>query len=180
LTATRKGKARPAGPAECLELADFCRQLKQLPAAAVQFYTEAFAAEPKLAADLQAAHRYRAAQSAALAGCGQGKDAAGLGAAKRAQLRGQSLEWLQADLALWTKQRETGRPQADQAALARMHEWGSEPSLAGVRDAPGLAGLPAVERRRWQAFWADVAAARTKGPKAQEPPASRSPRRPEK
>jgi hypothetical protein len=53
-----------------------------------------------------------------------------------------------------------------------MQEWVSEPSLAGVREALGLAGLPAEERRLWQAFWADVAAARTKDLKAPEPPAS--------
>jgi len=57
-----------------------------------------FSADPKLAADLQAAHRYHAAQCAALAGCGKGQEAAGQSAAERARLRGQALEWLRADL----------------------------------------------------------------------------------
>jgi hypothetical protein len=48
-----------------------------------------------------------------------------------------------------------------------------------VRDAAGLAELPAEERRLWQALWADVVAARTKDVKAQEPPASQPARRPE-
>ena len=43
--------------------------------AAARFYEEAFAAQPKLADDLGAAHRYNAACAAALAGCGQSKDA---------------------------------------------------------------------------------------------------------
>jgi hypothetical protein len=146
----------------------------------VRFYTEAFTAEPKRAADLAAGHRYRAALSAALAGCGQGQDTAGLSAAQRARLRRQALTWLRADLASWTKQLETGSPQARQAARARMQAWRSDRSLAGVRDAPGLAGLPAEERRRWQAFWADVAAARTKGRPAPKPPASRPTPRPKK
>jgi serine/threonine protein kinase/Flp pilus assembly protein TadD len=167
LAAIRKGNARPAGPAECLELADFCRDPKQVPATAVRFYTEAFKAEPKLAADLQATHRYHAAVSAALAGCGQDQVAAGLSEKERARLRNQALEWLRADLALWTKQLETGSPKARQAVTDRMQEWQSDRSLAGVRDAPGLAALPAEERRLWQAFWADVAATRGKGRKTQ-------------
>jgi len=180
LTATRQSKAQPAGPAECLELADFCRQRKQLPATAVRFYTEAFTAEPKLAADLQAAHRYRAAQSAALAGCGQGQDAAGLDAAERARLRRQALDWLRADLTLCTTELKTASPQTRQAVAARMQQWQSEPSLAGVRDAPGLAGLPAEERSLWQAFWADVTAARTRAGEAQKQPARQPPQHPEK
>jgi tetratricopeptide (TPR) repeat protein/tRNA A-37 threonylcarbamoyl transferase component Bud32 len=160
LTATRLGKAKPAGPAECVELADFCREQKQSPAAALRFYTEAFTAQPKLAADLQVGHRYHAAQAAASAGCGQGQDGAGLDAPERARLRGQALEWLRADLTLCTTELKTANSQARQAFATRMKEWLSEPSLAGVRDAAGLAALPADERSRWQALWADVAAAR--------------------
>ena len=85
LAATSKGKARPASAAQCLALADFCRIWKQRPAAAVRFYTEAFTAEPKLAGDFQTAHRCHAARAAALAGCGKGKDAAGLDAKERAR-----------------------------------------------------------------------------------------------
>jgi serine/threonine protein kinase/Tfp pilus assembly protein PilF len=163
LEAIRKSKARPAGPGECLELADFCRSLKQRPAAAVRFYTEAFTAQPKLAADLQAGHRYRAAQTAVLAGCCNGQDVSRLSAAERARLRGQALEWLRADLASWTKRLETGDLKARQAVAVRIQEWLDDRILAGMRDAPGLSELPAEERRLWQAFWADVAAARTKG-----------------
>jgi serine/threonine protein kinase/Flp pilus assembly protein TadD len=160
LAATRKGEARPAGPAECVALAEFCLWEKRCPAAAVHFFTEAFTAQPKLASDPPTSNRSHAALAAALAGCGQGKDTAGLSAGERARLRRQGLEWLRADLAFWLKHRETGSQQARQTALVRMQEWLSEPKLAGVRDAPGLTKLPAEERRQWQAFWADVTAAR--------------------
>jgi tetratricopeptide (TPR) repeat protein/serine/threonine protein kinase len=166
LTATQAGKAQPAGTAETVELADFCRDLKHSPAAAVRFYTEALTAEPKLAADLQAGHRYRAAQAAAQAGCGQGHDTTGLDAAERARLRSQALEWLRADLALWTAELKTASPQA---VADRMQQWLSEPRLAGVRDKSGLAEVPAEERSRWQALWADVAALRTRAGAAQKP-----------
>jgi serine/threonine-protein kinase len=158
--AIRMGEARPAGPAEYLELADFCRDLKQCPATAVRFYGQAFNAEPKLATDLPAGNRYHAALAAICAGCGQGNDAAGLSVAARAQLRQQALDWLHADLTFWSKQRETETSEARQTTSARMQEWLSEPNLAGVRDPPGLAELPAKERHQWQALWVEVTTAR--------------------
>jgi hypothetical protein len=39
-----------------------------------------------------------------LGGCGPGSDADKLGAAERARLRKQALDWLRADLTYWTKQ----------------------------------------------------------------------------
>ena len=71
------------------------------PVAAVQFYTQAFAAHPKLADDLRYCNRYNAACSAAVAGCGQGQDAATLDEAERARLRQQALKWLREDLTAW-------------------------------------------------------------------------------
>src|SRR5262249_49539320 len=54
------GGAPPADAAEMLALARLCVQYKKLHAAAVRFYRDAFAAEPKLADDPRAAHRYDA------------------------------------------------------------------------------------------------------------------------
>jgi tetratricopeptide (TPR) repeat protein len=179
LAATLQGKARPAGAAECVELADFCADRKR-PATAVRFFTEAFTSEPKLAADFRAGHRSRAATAAAQAGCGQGEAVAGLDAAERPRLRRQALEWLQADRALWTNQMKAGSPPARQTVATRMQEWLSDGNLAGVRDAPALRGLPAEERLLWQAFWADVAAVQTWAREAQEPPTSRPVPRPGK
>jgi tetratricopeptide (TPR) repeat protein len=180
LAAISKGKARPAGPTECLELADFCRFPKQVPATAVRFCTEAFTTEPKLAADFQAGHRYRAALAAALAGCGWGQDAAGLDAAERARLRRQALEWLRADLDLWTRELEKGNAQTGQTVAARMQQWLSEPSLADVRDPSGLTELPAEERSLWQAFWADVTALRMRAGPARKQPESQPAPQPDK
>src|SRR5262249_34945560 len=97
-----KGSARPVDAAERALLGWLCQQpYKQLNAAAPRFYLEAFAAEPKLADDLGAGHRYNAACAAALAGCGQGKDADKLDEPERAHLRRQALTWLKAELTAW-------------------------------------------------------------------------------
>src|SRR5262249_3925379 len=95
-----EGKTPVASVAERIELAGLC-SLKGLHHAAVRFYEDAFAAEPKLADDLDAGHRYNAACAAALAGCGQGKDAGHLDDKERARLRRRALDWLRADLDAW-------------------------------------------------------------------------------
>src|SRR5262249_59110865 len=87
-----------AGPTDRIDLAGQCTG-KRLHRAAVRFYEEAFAAQPKLADDLDAAHRYNAACAAALAGCGAGQDADQLDDKERAGLRRQALDWPRADLA---------------------------------------------------------------------------------
>jgi len=73
LPAILKGDAQPAENQERLQLADLCVKYKKRDVAAVGFFTDAFAADPKLADDLRLQHRYNAACSAALAGTGQGK-----------------------------------------------------------------------------------------------------------
>jgi serine/threonine-protein kinase len=153
LAAIGKGKARPAGPAECLELAYFCRFAKQCPAAAVRFFTEAFTAQPKLAADLQAAHRYRAAQSAAQAGFGQGNDASNLTDSQRRALRRQALTWLRAELAARLPPRQPGTlPQAVKEVL----DWQTDPALACLREGEALKQVGAEERQACQRLWSDI------------------------
>jgi hypothetical protein len=56
-------------------------------AAAARFFDEAFAAQSSLADDLSSQHRYNAACAAALAGCGQGKDADDLSEQEHARWR---------------------------------------------------------------------------------------------
>ncbi len=115
---------------------------------ATGLYAAAFAADPKLADDLKAGHRYNAACFASLAAAGQGEDAAKLDDAERTRLRKQALEWLRADLALCTKQLETGKP-ADRAEVQQtVRHWQKDTDLAGIRDAAALAKLPAENRRR--------------------------------
>jgi tetratricopeptide (TPR) repeat protein len=142
-----RGEAQPTGAAEQLELAELC-EIKKLYAAAVRFYAEFFVAQPKL--DVRADYRYNAACAAALAGCGQGNDAAQLDAAERARLRKQALNWLKADLAAWSQI-------LDRAAMQKtLRHWQQDADFAGVRG-DALAKLPeAAERLAWQQLWADV------------------------
>jgi tetratricopeptide (TPR) repeat protein len=114
------------------------------------FYADAFAAEPKLADDLRAYHRYNAACCAALAAA---RDADGPrpDARERARLRGQALGWLRADLVAWAKA-------TDRALVRRtLAHWQQDADLAGVRGQEALAALPAGERAEWERLWADVA-----------------------
>src|SRR5262249_50925331 len=105
LSAVRRGEAQPADAAERINLALLCgADYKRLYATAARFYAEAFDRDPKLADDLRNQHRYNAACAAALAGCGQGKDADKLDDRERARLRKQALDWLRADLAHWAQQ----------------------------------------------------------------------------
>jgi serine/threonine protein kinase/tetratricopeptide (TPR) repeat protein len=135
--------------------------------AAARFYTEAFAADPKLADTLRLAYRYNAACAAAQAGCRQGEDARTLDDKERAHLRGQALNWLRADLESWLKHLAK-EPDKGRALIQRtMHHWQQDVDFAGVRGAEALARLPEPERRPWQQLWDDVEslARRTAQPK---------------
>jgi serine/threonine-protein kinase len=159
LPAVLRGEDRPAGPSEQLEFARLCQQPYQRRyAASARFYSDAFAAQPKLADDLRQQDRYSAACAAALAGCGMGKDAAGLDGNEKARLRTQALTWLQEDLALRAKQLRGGKPPERAAAVGALKHWQEDTDLAGVRDSAALAGLPHAERGRWCKLWADAAA----------------------
>jgi serine/threonine-protein kinase len=155
------GEDKPASAGECLGVVILCRH-KRLHAAAVRFYANAFAAAPKLADDLKAGLRYAASGSAARAAAGQGEDAARLDDKEKTRLRQQALAWLRADLALWTRQQESGNP-ADRAAVQQaLRHWQQDADLAGIRDATALAKLPADEQKAFTQLWADVAELRKK------------------
>ena len=155
LQAITRGQARPAGAAECIELARLCC-LRNLHATAVRFFTQAFAADPKLADNQAVSYRYRAACAAAQAGCGQDEGAARPDEVGRSRLRRQALEWLRADLARRAS-RLPAAPQDRAVLVAVLRRWQNDPALAGVRDASALAKLPSAERARWQKLWADIA-----------------------
>jgi len=72
------------------------------------------------------------------------------------KLRQQALDWLKAELATWTKLLESGPPQARQAIVQTLDHSKQDTDLAGVRDADGLAKLPADEQKAWRALWADA------------------------
>ncbi|MFO0842677.1 MAG: tetratricopeptide repeat protein [Gemmataceae bacterium] len=151
------GKAKPKDVQERLGLAEFCAIVSKRYAASARFYEGAFAADPKLANDIDAGYRYAAACAAALAGCGRGEDARDLDPKDRARLRERALGWLRADLDFvrWVQGFEPGK--ADPATGEKMRDWQRDSDFAGVRAKAALAGLPQAERQRWQKLWADVA-----------------------
>jgi hypothetical protein len=178
-TAVLRGEDHPADAAECLEFARLATD-RRLHSAAARLYTDALAADPQLADDREAQHRYSAARAAALAAAGRGTDDPPPGQAARAALRKQALDWLRAELASLSSRVESGPPQARPVVMQTLLDWQLEPDLAGVRARDALARLPAAERAAWQALWADVDAlprraptggARVPGPSAGELPA---------
>jgi len=131
-------------------------EFQGLHGAAARLYTEAFAAEPKLAEDVLAATRYHAARAAALAGCGQGKDAEHLPDQERALRRRQALDWLRQDLT-WCGQRlDDDNAQINARIRQGLQFWWGDPDLSGVRAKDALARLPDEERERWERLWSDV------------------------
>src|SRR5262249_5887295 len=127
LPAFLQGKHQPRDNDERVALLGAC-QSQGLRCAAVRLYADAFAADPKLADDLPAGHRYRAALFAALAAAGQGKDARNLEDQEKVALRRQALDWLRADLAAWARA-------TDRTPVPRtLKRWRQDADLAGVRD----------------------------------------------
>jgi serine/threonine-protein kinase len=142
---------------EGLALAQMC-QRKRLHAAAVRFSAGAFAADPRLAFNVQAQYRYSAACSAALAAAGQGEDAAKLDDAAKARLRSQALDWLKADLAVYTRLLDAGRPEARPFLVRTLSQWKQNRDLAGIRDQAALTRLPEQEQKAFTLLWTNVAA----------------------
>ena len=134
--AFRKGSYTPPSNEERLGLVEWCR-VQELHCTSTRLYGEAFAADPTLADNLEAEHRYSAACSAALAAAGKGADAAGLDDQERDRLRKQALDWLQAELAALhhaTSRRQARRPScggADKADVAKRIR--TSPASATVR-----------------------------------------------
>jgi serine/threonine protein kinase/Flp pilus assembly protein TadD len=166
LPAILSGKAKADNPAEQLALANVCEApFKRLYAAAAQFYIDAFTAQPQLADDLNAQHRYNAACAAARAGCGRGEDADKLDAKERARLRQQALDWLRADLKAYRQAMDKSAGKAGPMIAQRMRHWLQDSDFACLRGTESLAKLPEVERKDWQKLWEEVEALRQRAAK---------------
>jgi Flp pilus assembly protein TadD len=153
-----KGEVEPADVGERLALAHICQlPRKSLYAAAARFYADAFSAQAELADDLQHELRYDAACAAALAGCGQGKDAKDLPDKVCLGLRRQALVWLRADLAAYRRLLDHEPGKAGPAVRERLQRWQQDTDFAGVRGPEALDKLSQAERDQWQQLWADVA-----------------------
>jgi serine/threonine-protein kinase len=155
LPAVLQGVDRPAHAAEGANFGQLA-YLKAHYGAATRLYADAFAADPRLADDLDMAHRYEAACSAALTGSGQGKAGLASDEAARAKLRRQALDWLKAALVLRKRQLESGKPEIRADVSQTLTYWKAVRDLAGVRDPEALAKFPDEEQRAWRTLWAEV------------------------
>jgi serine/threonine-protein kinase len=155
LPAVLGGSAEPADNAERLAFAQMAYDAKRY-AGAARLWSQALEADPKLAADRQAQHRYNAACAAALAASGQGVDDPPLDEATKVKLRAQALGWLRSELAAWSKLVESGPPQARAFVAQTLEHWEKDADLAGVRGPDALGKLPEAERDAWRALWGEV------------------------
>jgi tetratricopeptide (TPR) repeat protein len=174
-----QGNYQPQDNDERIALLGIC-QARGLYRAAARLYSDAFAADPRLADSMtaerhhfairaygdpsdpirafNAACRYLAARCAALAGCGLGKDGNKLNEAERTRWRKQAREWLQVDLAMWAVKLDSDSPTERNLAKRMLTQWQAEPDLSGVRDPRTLDDLSADEREECLALWHEVRA----------------------
>jgi tetratricopeptide (TPR) repeat protein len=151
------GKTQPRNAREQMELAWLYRRHKRaLYGRATDLYSDAFAADPKLAGNLSTSEWYGAACAAALAGCGQGKDQPRPNEAQRRAWRKQALGWLRGGLALGAKALDGGVAEARVTVQQMLQHWQHNPDLAGVRGEAAIAKLPEAERDGWRMLWTDV------------------------
>jgi serine/threonine protein kinase/tetratricopeptide (TPR) repeat protein len=157
LSAILSGRQKPADMTERIDLAEFCiLPCKKCYVAACHFYEEAFAGQPDPGSGQPYPRRYHAAWAAALAGCGQGKDADQTDGRQRAHLRQLAREWLHAILALDRRMLEKEPDKACPFVAQHMQYLQQDKDFAGVRG-QALAPLPEAERAAWQQLWAGVA-----------------------
>jgi serine/threonine-protein kinase len=157
LPAILRGQEQPDSAGESLDVAMMCTH-KKMHAAAVRFFAAAFTADARLADDLEAGHRYKAACAAVLAAAWQGEDAAKLNERERARLRQQALDWLRADLAQQSKRLESGTRVGRRVVRQQLRPWPKDSDLTSIRDKEALDKLLAEERKAFTQLWADVAA----------------------
>jgi tetratricopeptide (TPR) repeat protein len=157
LPAVIRGDDKPKDATEGIELADVAYKTKQFGPSA-RLYAESFQADPKLAEDMKVGNRYNAACAAALAGAGHGNTKPPLDEKEKTRWRKQALDWLRADLSHWTKQAETGKPEARAQVSETLRHWKADTDLAGIRDETAIKALPDDEQTSCRALWADVEA----------------------
>jgi serine/threonine-protein kinase len=146
-----KGREQPEAP----EWAEYAA-VHGRPALAARLYGAVLTAIPARGDDRKSGIRLRAARAAALAGCGKGDDDPRPDEAARAGLRKHAMEWLRAELNLWTKNLDSGTEAARGEVREALLRWKADPDLAGLRDPEALAKLPADEQSACRKLWADV------------------------
>ena len=156
LRAFLDGQYQPQDNDERLALLGVCQATNRSLALA-RLYADIFRADPHLAEDLSARHRYNAARAAAQVGCGLSKDSAGLGELERKQWREQARAWLRADLAAWGKLLDGGPTKKARDQVRRsVPSWRFDSALSGLREGTALEKLSADERKDCLALWHEV------------------------
>jgi WD40 repeat protein/tetratricopeptide (TPR) repeat protein/tRNA A-37 threonylcarbamoyl transferase component Bud32 len=149
------GRAEPANPAEAVEFANLCtRPLVRRYTVAVRLLQRAFATDAMLENEIGALHRYDGARAAALAAAGHDVAAPAPVVEEWAYFTEVAHRWLHADLAHWSRQAKD--PKNRPLVHKTLAGWKQDADLVAVRDGPWLAAMPANDRSRWQALWAEV------------------------
>jgi serine/threonine-protein kinase len=157
LPAVCSGQSAPASAAECLEFVSLCRHpARRFHATAARLSADAFAAEPRLADDLNRQDRYNAARSAALAASGQAEDAQLVPDKLALALRRQALAYLRAELALYTELAQRDDPRLREGLRLRLAHWRANANLASLREPAALARLDEDECVAWRQLWTAV------------------------
>jgi serine/threonine-protein kinase len=152
LPAFLEKKIQPADAAEQFALADLCQRYKKRYAAAVRFYSDAFAA----GAALTSQRAYHAGCAAVLAASGKGEDDAKIDAKEKGRLHQQARAWLHDALKSQTERLEDADAKTRKAVQQTLQHWQQDADLASVRDLKALTQLSQTERVAWQQFWAEV------------------------
>jgi serine/threonine-protein kinase len=139
------------------EVAELCL-IRRYPAVAAQLLAKSLAERPPISSEWKAGRRYNAACAAALAGCGKGQDAPPLDDQTRTQWRKQALNWLRADLGMWSEQLASNSAATRRTLRLTLRHWQQDPDLAGLRDPSALASLPTSDQKACEAVWSDVTA----------------------
>jgi tetratricopeptide (TPR) repeat protein len=147
-----RGHEKPADPAEALEFAADCYRSKRY-ATCATLAAAALETDPKLALNMDCAHRYNAACAAALAAAGKGIDQQAPDERMKIRWRKQALLWLTADLAHWSEEAHSATSERSATAIKALEHWKADPGLAGVRGEAALRALPADEREGWKRLW---------------------------
>ncbi|HEY2587813.1 MAG TPA: tetratricopeptide repeat protein, partial [Tepidisphaeraceae bacterium] len=143
------GQYEPQDDMERLAMCGEC-QFRELHAARARLLRQVIGAHPELATQLRAF----AVISAALAGCGEGRDIPALDDTEREHWRSQARDWVREELTVATPGDAEPAEPATAAARAALAAWLAAPELARVRDPAALSRLPDTERREWTALWA--------------------------
>jgi hypothetical protein len=75
---------------------------------------------------------------------------------EKARWRARAIDWLKADLAFWTKQAQTGKPEVKSRVGQSLQRWKADTDLAGIRDETAIKALPDDEQKACRALWAEV------------------------